>query len=90
MSLFSFHLSFHLARCSVSSVANQLTAEAESNILKKDWQQKLLIFEKVCLKMKSAQQCVHPTGGSRRVFRQFHGFNMVPSKWRYLVPPTSG
>ncbi len=33
---------------------------------------------------------VHPTGGSRRVFKQFSWLKPVPSKWRSLVPPTSG
>jgi len=29
-------------------------------------------------------------GGSRRVFKQFPGSKPIPSKRRYLVPPTSG
>ncbi len=33
---------------------------------------------------------VHPTGGSRRVFRQFSGLKLVPAKRRRLVPPTRG
>ena len=29
-------------------------------------------------------------GGSQRVFEQFACLKLVPSKWRSLVPPTSG
>jgi len=36
------------------------------------------------------QRGVHPTGGSLRVFKQFLWLKLVPSKRRYLVPPTSG
>ena len=28
--------------------------------------------------------------GTCPIFRQFPGFKLVPSKWRSLVPPTSG
>ncbi len=38
----------------------------------------------------SAQHSVHPTGGTRRVFRQFAWFKLIPAKWRSLVPPTRG
>jgi hypothetical protein len=36
-----------------------------------------------------AQHSVHPTGGSLRVFKPLCDLRLVPSKWRYLVPPTS-
>lgn len=39
---------------------------------------------------RAAQHSVHPTGGSLRVFKQFSWLKLVPSKWHYLVPPTSG
>ncbi len=38
----------------------------------------------------AAQHSVHPTGGSRRVFKPFSWLKPVPSKRRDLVPPTRG
>ncbi len=40
--------------------------------------------------MKASQHSVHPTGGTRRVFRQVSWLEPVPSKRFDLVPPTRG
>jgi hypothetical protein len=42
-----------------------------------------------------AEQGVHPIGGTRLVgvsafLGTLCGLELIPAKWRYLVPPTSG
>lgn len=39
---------------------------------------------------RAAQQNVHPTLGSRRVFRQVSGLRLVPAKWRFSARLPAG
>jgi len=42
------------------------------------------------IKAKAAQQCMHPTSGSLRVFEHFSGFEFSPFRRRVSARPAAG
>jgi len=43
-------------------------------------------------RLRAAQHHMYPTGGTLRgaFSSSLRGLKLIPAKWRYLIPPTSG